>query len=332
MAGDARDLRRAGDPGEGSAGRGGNAVPSMDIVFTQILVILLYVVIGYAAGKCGLVDPEQRKYLTRVCTDLVLPFTILSASGLTVGSGELARMGMITGFILLWFGAVTLVSMRLQTRLGVGDAAKVTTASLLTYPNCTFLGLPLCRALFGDSAVLYNAMYLVAFNVLFFTWQASAFTGKRFRWRDLLTPPTAATGILVVMLALGWHFPAPVQTVTEATGAMITPLSLIIIGVMMSENRLAEILRERRAYLVTLFRNLAIPLLAMLFLPLLDPDPSVRLCLLVYMACPCATLTSIYAIKTDKEPEYAARSVLMSTLFFALTLPVMILIGGRFLG
>ena len=53
---------------------------SMRVVFTQILVILLYVLIGFAAGKCGAINTEQRKFLTRLCTNIILPFTILSAS------------------------------------------------------------------------------------------------------------------------------------------------------------------------------------------------------------------------------------------------------------
>ena len=44
-------------------------MPSMHIVFEQILVILLYVLIGFAAGKVGLIRPDQRIYLTRICTD-----------------------------------------------------------------------------------------------------------------------------------------------------------------------------------------------------------------------------------------------------------------------
>ncbi len=307
-------------------------MPSMDIVFTQILVILLYVAVGFAAGKGGLVSPDQRKYLTRICTDLVLPFTILSASSQAVSGGELAFLGLVTCGILLLFILTTFLSVRVQTLLGVPEPSRVTTASLLTYPNCTFLGLPLCRALFGETAVLYNVMFMLAFNLLFFTWQISAFTGKRFRPGSLLTLPTLATFVLVGMLALGLHFPAPVQTVFSSIGAMITPLSLIIIGVMMSEARLAELVRERRAFLVTLLRNLVIPLIAMLPLALLDLSPSDKLCLLVFMACPCATLTSIYAIQTGKEPEYAARSTLLSTLLFAVTLPVMIWAGSLFLG
>lgn len=306
-------------------------MPSMEVVFTQILVILLYVVIGFAAGKGGLIRPDQRKYLTRICTDLILPFTILSASSQTVSRQELLNLALITGFILLLFMASALASSGIQAFRRTPEALKVTTTSLLTFPNCTFLGLPLCRALFGEIAVLYNAMAMVAFNVLFFTWQASAFTGRKFSFRNLITLPTIATGILILMLALGWHFPDPVQTVVSNTGAMISPMSLIIIGVMMSENKLTAILKERRGYLVTLIRNLGIPLIALLPLRLLSIGPEARVCLLVYLACPCATLTSIYAIQNNKEPEFAARTVLMSTLFFAVTLPAVIWLGTRFL-
>ena len=56
-------------------------------------------------------------------------------------------------------------------------------------------------------------------------------------------------------------------------------------------------------------------------------DGSARLCVLVYLACPCATLTSIYAIKFDMEPEFCAHTVLLSTILFAATLPMIISIG-----
>ena len=307
-------------------------MPSMDIVFTQILVILLYVLIGYAAGKAGLINPEQRKYLTRICTNLILPFTVLSATSQTVTPQQLGELGLIAGIMLGAFALTTALALLVQTLLRVPGPKKVTTASLLTYPNCTFLGLPLCRALFGEVAVLYSAVAIVAFNALFFTWQLSLFTGERFRLRTLMTPPTIATVIMIGMLVLGLRFPDPVQTVVSSTGAMISPLSLIIIGVMMSENRLSEVVSERRAYLVALLRNLVIPAVNMLALGLLPLSASDQLCLLVYLACPCATLTSIYAIQTNMEPMFAARSVLLSTLLFAGSLPLIILMGMRFFG
>lgn len=185
-------------------------MPSMNVVFTQILVILLYILIGYAAGKLRLINADQRKYLTTICTNLILPFTILSASNQTISHNQMAELGLSFLLMLGLFIATTTIAMLVQRH--TPRPLKVTTTSLVTYPNCTFLGLPLCRALFGDIAILYNAVAMVAFNVLFFTWQSSAFTGKSFRPRNLATPGTIATALLLLMLFAGIQFPAPVQT------------------------------------------------------------------------------------------------------------------------
>ena len=132
------------------------------------------------------------------------------------------------------------------------------------------------QALFGEIAVLYNCAALIAFNVLFFTVQLPLFTGGKINLKAILTVPTVATFGLLAMLALGIHWPGPVQTVVSSVGSMITPLSLIIIGVMLSENDLKSIFREKAVYLVTALRNFLIPALAMLALmavPMAGADP-----------------------------------------------------------
>lgn len=305
---------------------------SMQLVFTQILIILLYIAVGLVAGKTGIINPEQRKYLTNLCSNLVLPFTILSGASQQVEREGLVSLLSAIVLMLVIFSLVTAVSLIFHKLRRTEPGIRAVSTSLLTYPNCTFLGLPLCRALFGDIAVLYNAGAVISFNVLFFTVQYSLFTGKKFDPKNLLTPSILATLALIVMLLTGLHFPAPVQTVISNIGAMITPLSLIIIGVMLSESRISTIVKEKGAYVITLLRNLAIPLAAMLLLRISPIEPGARLCVLVFIACPCATLTSIYAIRCDMKPEFSAHSVLLSTLFFAVSLPVIISVGQLFLG
>ena len=44
-----------------------------------------------------------------------------------------------------------------------------------------------------------------------------------------------------------------------------------------------------------------------------------------------STLTGIYAIRYDKAPEFCAHTVILSTLLFAATLPIIISVGQRIL-
>ena len=304
---------------------------SMQLVFSQILVIILYIAVGFGAGKLKLILPDQRKFLSALCSHLILPFTILSATAREVGRQEL--MGAIEAMLIMLavYAATTVITLLWCRFRGVTGGMRAALTGLLTYSNCTFLGLPLCKALFGDIAMLYNASALVAFNGLFFLVQEGLFMNRPANVKNLLTPSLMSVVALMVMLALGLHFPAPLQTVISGIGSMVSPLSLIIIGVMLSENRIAAVLGEKRSYIVTLLRNIVIPLAAIPLLRLLPVPPVERLCALVYIACPCATLSSIYAIRCDAEPVFSANTVLLSTLLFALSLPAVIWAGQALL-
>ena len=58
----------------------------------------------------------------------------------------------------------------------------------------------------------------------------------------------------------------------------------------------------------------------------------VLLLIFLLTACGGVSKSSKGSYESAEEPEYAARSVLMSTLFFALSLPAIIWIGGQFFG
>lgn len=303
---------------------------SMKLIFQQILIIFGYVAIGVGAGRLGVIDPDQRKYLTKLCSSLILPFTILSAADMNLGTEGFFSLGIALIVMFLVFGATMAGSLLMCRLFHVEEKCRTAITGLATFPNCVFLGLPLCQALFGGIAVLYSCAAVIVFNVLFFAVQMPMFTGGKIHLKAIFTVPMLATLSLTAMLALGMHWPAPVQTVFSSVGSMITPLSLIIIGVMMTENDLLALFREKTVYLVLALRNFLIPLLSIPILMAVPMGYQDKLCVLVYLACPCAAMTTIYAIQTDTCPEMCARSVLFSTIFFAVSLPVVIM-AGQFL-
>ena len=70
---------------------------SMTQVLQQILIIFCYVIVGYGAGKLGLIDPQQRVFLSKLCSSLLLPFTILSAASMNVGAAEFRNLAIALG-------------------------------------------------------------------------------------------------------------------------------------------------------------------------------------------------------------------------------------------
>ena len=108
---------------------------SMRLVFQQILIIFGYVAIGLGAGKLGLVNPEQRRYLTRLCSDLMLPFTILSAASMEVGAEGFRSLGISLGVMLGVMAGTLAVSLVLGWILHGNRKLCVALTSLVTFPK-----------------------------------------------------------------------------------------------------------------------------------------------------------------------------------------------------
>lgn len=187
--------------------------------------------------------------------------------------------------------------------------------------------MPLCIALMGEWGTLYGAAGIIAFNLLFFTLQISLFTRKKFHPKIFLTPLNISTLALILMLIFHVHFPRPLQTVCSNIGGITTPMALIIVGVMLADGNLLQIVTEKRAYVISLIRNLICPLIMLVVMALLPLDPNLRMAVLIYVACPVANLTSVYAIQHDMEPALCARATLLSTILFAATIPFIIWLG-----
>ena len=131
---------------------------SMQLVLQQIIVIFCYVAVGVGAGKLNIINPDQRKYLTQLCSGLILPFTILSAASMEIGGEGFRNLGIALGVAFLIMGGAMAGSLLLSRLFHGEEKFRAAVTSLISNPNCTFLGLPLCRALrTSDRPVLPRA-------------------------------------------------------------------------------------------------------------------------------------------------------------------------------
>lgn len=305
---------------------------SMQIVFEQILVIFGYVIVGYAAGKLNLINKEQQRYLSKLISSLILPFTILSASSMEASGKDLANVAIAVALLFSCMAATSIGCLIYAKVKNLPEEKRAAYTGLCTYPNCTFIGMPLCIALMGELGTLYGAAGIISFNLLFFTLQVSLFTRQKIQPKVFLTPLNISTFALILMLAFHVHFPAPLQIVCSNIGGITTPLALIIVGVMLADGNLTQIVTEKRSYVISLIRNLICPLIMLGVMALLPIDQNLRMAVLIYVACPVANLTSVYAIQHDMEPALCARATLLSTILFVGTIPFIIWLGQMVYG
>ena len=130
---------------------------SMQIVFEQILIIFGYVIAGYVAGKKNLITKEQQRYLSKLVSSLILPFTVLSASSMEASGQDIVNVAIAVALLFSCMALTSAGCMLYAKIKQVPEKKRAAYTGLCTYPNCTFIGMPLCIALMGEWGTLYGA-------------------------------------------------------------------------------------------------------------------------------------------------------------------------------
>jgi len=91
-------------------------------------------------------------------------------------------------------------------------------------------------------------------------------------------------------------------------------------------------IRRRRLYGVAAVRLLLVPGISLLLLSLLPAGlADMKMALLLAASCPVGSNVAVYAQLHGKDYGYAVETVVISTLFSALTIPALVWVSG-FLG
>lgn len=300
----------------------------MTAFLRQIAVLLAIVLIACFATKRNALKGSDAAVFTRLISQVTLPFTLFSA----VNAPLSAQQRQSIPFVFLLFAGfyiLTLLLGRWFTRLcHMPEKRSVIFFNGITFPNAVFIGLPLLEGLFGSLVYLYVGVSTLAFSVIFFTYSISAMQpGRRFSWRDLVTPCNVAVVLMLLVLVFQIVLPSTVSKIVSGVGAISTPLSLVVIGILLADSDIKAVLSNRFLYMACVFRNILLPLLMLGTLALLRVNTENGLIALILYACPCATLVSVFAKQYEIEAKLAGEMVLLSTILSAATLPLIAWLG-----
>lgn len=202
-----------------------------------------------------------------------------------------------------------------------------------TFSNAAYMGFPLIQAMYGSEGVLYASVYVTVFNILLWT-VGIVYVSESMSFKELLKkivtcPPIISVAVgLVIFLAR-----IPVADVLKDTfnvvGGMNTPLSMIITGITISQFPLLSILKDKRVYVTVIVRMFIIPVICTLVMYLIHACGMVAVITIILEACPCAAITTLFAIKFGHDQKLAVGAVTLSTLISIITLPCLALLAGE---
>lgn len=306
-----------------------------DTILSLTCLILFLMGAGLVAGRTGCLGRPVQAGLSNLLMNYSLPAAILlSAEGpLTPErqTGVLWMLALSTGY----FAVVFPLAVWIGRHISGLPARRQQFASGLIFANVGFLGFPVADALFPDSGLFYAAFFNLLFNLVFFTVGERLFRadGRMGSPRVLLTNPNLiATAVMSLFLVLDWHLPPLLHEPVEMLGGLCAPLSLLLVGARLAEYRPRELLAGRALKLAAALRLLAIPLAAIPVLWLLGAPAEVAMVMVVMCAMPGGATTVLSAQAHGQDPDFAARSVALTSFLFPVTLPLVLLAAQAVLG
>lgn len=305
----------------------------------QVLTMLVLAMVGCLMFRAGKITQEGSKALGNILIYLSLPCVIIN-SFLVERTPE-----KLCGFLISAALAAVLLGLSiLIARLILGRHAIDNFAGSFSNPG--FFGIPLIVASLGEDGVFYIAAFVAFLNLGQWTYGVSLLQGSDENGLLTKKPKRAASPIhqiaalakrliqapFMIAILVGLFFfltgipmpDIPARCIGYVAG-LNTPIAMFTIGIYMARVDIGKMLRKPRLYLVAAVRMLIIPAAALAVLLLLPGARNdLKMALLIAAACPVGSNVAVYAQLHNKDYPYAVETVIISTLFSIITMPVIV--------
>lgn len=291
--------------------------------------MFLTMAVGYGIVKGGLFRTEDSKVISNIVVYICNPCVIIDSFQI-----ELTR-DKINGLLLaiLVSVAVHIVLIGLTKVFGkILHFNSIEKASII-YTNAGYLVIPLVDAVLGEEWVFYTTAFILVQTVLIWTHGVSLIRQepeKNVR-KILLNPNVIAMIIGLMLFVMEIRLPVVIGTCVSSFGSMISPASMLVIGMVIGNVKLGWVFRQKRPYLICFVRLVLLPFIAVVSFAVLGsmglhPDVEyILMIVLIATAAPAFMVTQLAQIY-DKDVQYASVINVMSVVFCIVTMPFMVLL------
>ena len=308
-------------------------------LLSTIATLFVILIVGYIAGKTGIIDSIASKRLSKLIINIAQPALIISSIVKMQYSAENLSIGLKTlalGFAVhLFMGAVAfLACIKIKTL----DERKILEFSMV-FGNTGFIGIPIMESLFGDIGAFMASFIVICFNILMWTLGIAILGRKRNDIKLTLkkafinkgTVPSAI-GLIVFLIpsfAPSFRLPEFALSSLSYIASLCTPVSMLIIGALLAGRTAGQIFGSLKIYYLCLFKLVIIPLSVCVIMKILGFGDMWILFATALTSMPSATSVSMLTELYDISPGFSAQGVGTSSLLSIATMPCVIFLAQK---
>ena len=312
----------------------------------SIIPIVLLIALGYILKGRGMFNDTFSSNLSRLIMSVILPAGVFVSVLHHMQTSDLwnLRYGLLV--VGLTYFVSYIVAFIMMKVLRVPPGRRGIFINMVVNDNCLFIGLPVQIALFGPEALPYFLLYYIGNTIS--VWMVGVFliemdplpqnssatgesvrpSGHKFSWKKLLPPPLM--GFIVALIFLYAQIPLPtiLHNTLKYLGDMVTPLSLLYIGIVLHDAGLKSMALNKDSLGGIFGRFVIAPLImfgviiTVRYIGGITLEPIAMITFIVQSAGPVIAVLSIVANESGADLPFATGLVMISTILFVFVIPL----------
>lgn len=298
----------------------------------QIGNLFFLIVVGFFASKMNIVSEKAKDDFSSLLFNLVIPCAVLGIANQSFQSSESQVLWIL---ILLQIATLTIsmiVISMIAKRLSPKDKVKQAIyKSSLFFNNFSILGWPICMMLFGQRGFAYAFIYtlprlLVCYIIIIFFIKKGLGNDEKTKVSELfkmmINPVALASFISLVLIVVKVKLPDCIMSPLEVISPLQVPMSMLLIGILLSKVDFKNLLSDRSVYIYAFIRLLIMPIVTMVALKAIGvSELIIKVCTMI-AAMPAGAGVGIMAAKYNAEELLASKIIVNSTLISIFTIPL----------
>lgn len=297
------------------------------LLLQQMIVLFIYIVIGYAAAKRGIMNEEFSKKISWIVVNVANP--ALTVSAVVNGDGTIQGKDLLltAEIAVVILGGMVLFSLVTPFLFRAKKKERNVYRLLSAFNNIGFMGFPVIAAVYGQEALLYAAVFSMLFNVLIYTYGIQTARGQgmgKIQWIKIMNIGVISSILAIVIYLFDIPTPQFLDTTMSGLSGLTAPLSMMVIGISLAGIRMKELFLDVKLLLYSMTKLLLIPILIMPIINRVIENEMLCGVCMIMIATPAASMTAMLMQQYggSEEAELTAKGVALTTLLSVVTIPI----------
>ncbi len=289
-------------------------------------MLFLFMGSGYILRKKNIAGEGSGKMLSAILMKYFMPVMMVHiiTSNVTVDSIKSSYHVLITAFVVIF---VSYFIMRFLARyITKNEKLQDVIVFSLVFSNFGFMGIPIIEAVYGEQQFMFLVMYTIPYyltvNILGdYIFRAD----KKINLKIIFQPVTYGIIIGLILVFFNITPTGPIGKWIYGSYSCVTPLSMLISGIVLGERKFADMFKNPMIYLVSFRRTTSAPLVLFGILYLCGMRGNDMGVMVLIMGMPVAVNGTILAENIGGDSFLVAQSAFISTILSLITLPLLTL-------